>query len=262
MKINPAPRSKFLISLLPLIILLLASPALGAEGQNVLSDGSFWAKGSQASVGSLNLKLLPPPNLNMVRVDGRDKLVDDYIKSIEPKFKINILAIYADLHEWNEFTTAIKNKNPSPTPPLAMVCVPQKMAEKSFDSNAFRKEKSRYSRWFSLAANNGAMIKLLTKRGNNKLSEKIGLNIDFRFKTGPNTAKFSDRSNSVSFGAQVSLKLFGELSEMFLTASAMHFHDKMIFLAYGDKFGPDKHLKSVQEQTLDWLKTMVIINNQ
>jgi len=232
--------------LLPILALILA---LGLPSAGLAQKSPAQPTG-QAAVGKVNVKLLAPEGLK--RVDGLNPEVDAYIKKVEPKFKLNVLALYADPKEWDAFVANVKGNKGASIPKFAMICVPRKMAKKSFTDAAVRKEHKRYANWFSLVANNRPMAAVLTSQGNAKLKEFLGVDIGFKFKTDEFTKKFAETSNSLSLGAQVSFNVFGKTSKVFLTATSLQVADKMIFLAYFENSGPPDKLAEIQAKTIAW----------
>lgn len=205
---------------------------------------------NEVLVGKVPVVLAAPEGLT--RVDGQDRAVDEYVKSLEPKFKLTVLALYAEPVAWKNFTTEVAARRPASIPRLAMICVPAKMPKKSFTTVAMRQEQRRYANWFSLAANNRPMAALLTSQGNAKLKEKLGVDLDFQFKTDDFTQKFAETSNSISFGSQVSFNVFGQVSKVFLTTTSLGVDDKMVYLAYFEESGSADKLRSIQSRTLAW----------
>ncbi len=205
---------------------------------------------NEVLVGQVPVVLAAPAGLT--RVDGQDQKVDEYVKTLEPKFKLTVLALYAEPAQWKKFVDAVAARQPASIPRMAMICMPSKMPKKSFDAMAMRKEQRSYASWFSLAANNRPMAALLTSQGNAKLKEKLGVDLDFKFKTDDFTQKFAETSNSISFGSQVSFKVFGQVSQVFLTTTSLGVSDKMIYLAYFEESGPADALRGIQSKSLTW----------
>ena len=228
------------------LALALTAPAAWAQKETK----SAAKPPNQAAVGKVTVKLTGPEGLK--RVDGLDAEVEAYIKNVEPKFKLQVLALYADPKEWNAFVANVKDKKEASIPKFAMICVPRKMAKKSFTDAAVRKENKRYANWFSLVANNRPMAAVLTSQGNAKLKEYLGVDIGFKFKTDDFTKKFAETSNSLSLGAQVSFNIFGKTSQVFLTATSLQVADKLIFLGYFENSGPADKLAEIQAKTIAW----------
>ncbi|UQZ88065.1 hypothetical protein C4J81_02075 [Deltaproteobacteria bacterium Smac51] len=242
------------ISMLRNVLLLMAAMALslaaGLPSAQAKPAPKKVADLNQADIGTLTLVMAAPAG--MTRVDGKYPAADEYIKSLEPKFKLRVLAIYADPAEWKSFVEAVAAHKPASIPRYAMICVPKKMAKKSFTAKTAEKELKRYASWFSFAANNGVVAKTLTSKGNAKLTEKMGVDIGFKFLTDKFTKKFDDNRNSLSLGARVSFNVFGQRSEVFLTATSLQVADKLVFLAYFENSGPDDKMQSIKANSLNW----------
>jgi len=209
--------------------------------------------GPQAMVGKVAVNLVVPEGLS--RVDGRNAKADAYIKSLEPKFKLTVLAVYAVPAEWNKFVAAASSGKPAAIPRYAMICVPSKMPKKNYSNQAARREFKRYANWFSAAANNRPLAALLTSQGNKKLKEYMGVDIGFQFKTGDNTKKIAETSNSISLGAEVDFNVFGQPSKVYLTATSLQVADKLIFLAYFEN-RDSKDILEIQSRAIAWRTLM------
>lgn len=209
----------FLLLLSLFLVLGLSCPLLAQDGGR-----------ATVKVGKVSVALKAPEGLS--RVDGLSPAADAYVRSLEPKFKLQILALYADKNEWKKFTEAVKNGRPTAIPPMAMICVPRKMAKKSYDPKAVRKEFKKYSNWFSAAANNRPMAAVLTGQANSKLKEYMGVDLDFKYKTGAHTRKVSETSNSISLASRVSFKINGRVTDGILTATSLAVGDKLVFSGY------------------------------
>lgn len=225
------------------IVLALSTNAMGAD---------------VAQVGKVSVKLVAPEGL--VRVDGRNAQADAYIKKLEPKFKLKVLALYAKADEWDKFVAAAGAGQPASIPRFAMTCVPSKMPKKSFTDKAVRQEFKRYASWFSMAANNQPMAALLTAQGNKKLREYMGVDIGFKFNPGDNTKKISETSNAITFGAEVDFKVFGKPSKIYLTATSLQISDKMIFMAYFENRESTKNIVEIQSRAIAWRTLMSSAN--
>ena len=224
-----------------------------------LFHGQSWAQNSrQAAVGGVTVTLASPEGLS--RVGGLDPKADAYIKKLEPKFKLQVLELYGHPQEWKKFTAAAGAGQPAAIPSFAMICVPSKMASKSYDNKKARKEFKRYLNWFTAAANNPPMAKLLTSQGNKKLKEYMGVDIGFKFRTGEYTKKISESSNSLTLGALAGFNVFGRPSEVYLTVTSLQVGDKLVFLAFFEKSGPPEKLADTQAKTLAWRSSMSGLN--
>lgn len=213
------------------------------------SSGAL-AQGDRVKVGKVSVGLTAPDGLS--RVDGLVPEADAYIGTVARKFKLQILAVYADKSEWKKFTAAVKSGRATSIPPLALICVPSKMAKKSYSAKDVRKEFKKYVNWFGLAANTKPMAAVLTSQANAKLKEYMGRDLDFKYKTGPHTRKVSETSNSLSLASRVSFKINGQVSDGILTATSMSVGDKLVFSGYFlEAASPEKRDEAIA-QAVQW----------
>lgn len=204
----------------------------------------------KASVGNVSVNLAAPEGL--ARVDGLAPAADAYIKKLEPKFKLRILAVYADKNDWKTFAEKVENGQEASIPRLAMICVPQKMGRKKFNVKAIRKEFKTYASWFSLAANNRPTAVILTSQANSKLKEIMGVDLNFIFKTGPHTRVISETSNSISMAARTSFKINSKTTEGLLCATALGVSDKLIYSGYFEEAGSSEKRDEVIAKAIQW----------
>lgn len=204
----------------------------------------------KARVGKVSVHLEAPEGL--ARVDGLAPAADDYIKKLEPKFKLKILAVYADANDWKTFVETVKNGQAASIPRLAMICVPQKMGRKKFDVKSIRKEFKAYASWFGLAANNRPTAAILTSQANSKLREIMGVDLNFIYKIGPHTRVISETSNSISMAARTSFKINGKTTEGLLCATALGVGDKLIYSGYFEEAGTNEKRDEVIAKAVQW----------
>lgn len=235
-----------LIAFSLLLALVPAGPALAQK------------KVDEAAVGSVSVTLAPPEGL--ARVDGLNAQADAYIKKVAPKLKLNVLAVYAEPKEWKKFVEAASAGQPAALPRFAMICTTRKMAKKKFKGQDLRKEHRGYARWFELAAGNRPMAALLTSQGNKKLKEILGTDIGFEFKTGKDTKKIAETSSSLTLGARLMFRIFGQASDVYLTATSLGVGDKIIYLGYFEKYGASDQVAGVQARSLAWRDRMSGLN--
>lgn len=230
--------------ILPLLALFLSLTFVG-PAMTQAGGGS-----DKAKVGKVSVTLKGPAGLN--RVDGLSPEADAYIKKLEPKFKLQVLAIYADKSEWIKFSQTVKSGKAASIPRLAIICVPRKMANKSYNLKALRKEFKKYDNWFGLAANNRPMAAILTGQANSKLKEYMGVDLDFKYKTGPHTRKVSETSNSISLASRVSFNVNGRVSDGILAATSLAIGDKLIFTGYFDEASTSEKRDEVIAKSIEW----------
>ena len=223
-----------------LVVVFLAVPAMAQEEE----------KTGKVRVGKVSLSLKGPQGLS--RVDGLSPEADAYIRKLEPKFKLQVLAVYADKNEWKKFSRAARSGQAVSIPRMALICVPRKMANKSYNIKAVRKEFKKYDNWFGVAANNRPMAAVLTRQANSKLKEFMGVDLDFKYKTGPHTRKVSETSNSISLASRVSFKVNGKVTDGILTATSMAVGDKLIFTGYFDEASSDGQRDEIIARSIQW----------
>jgi len=214
------------------------------------------AQPGQEQVGEVTVTLAGP--VGLARVDGLKAQADAYIEKTAPKLKLKVMALYADIEEWGRFVTAAAGGQPAAVPRFALLCTTTAMPKKHYDQKSLRRELTRYEKWFSLAAGNKILAALLTRKGNRKLTEIMGVDIGFEFKVDQFTRKFDQSGDSLSLGAKVAFKVFGQPSQVFLTATAQAVGDKIVFLAYFEKDGPE--INEIQERAKNWRQNLARIN--
>ena len=222
-----------------------------AAGQALASS-----KLPKARLGNVTVTLAGPDGL--ARVDGRRPQADAYVKKTAPKLKFQVMALYADPGEWAAFTAAAAAGRPAAMPRFALLGTTMNMPNKHFDQKSLRQELTRYEKWFSLVAGNRPLAALLTRQGNKKLAEVMGVDIGFEFKVDQFTRKFDQSSDSLSMGAKVGFNIFGQPSQVFLTATAQAVGDKIVYMAYFEKEGQE--VKTIQERAKKWRQTVARLN--
>ena len=234
------------------LIVLALSLALPAGQVEAASK----TRPDKIKLGEVAVSLTGPEDL--ARVDGQNSKADAYIKERAPKLKFQVMAVYADAREWADFVAAAAGSQPAAMPRFALVGTTISMAKKNYDPARLRQELARYENWFSLAANNRPLAALLTKQGNRKLTEVMGVDLGFEFKVDQFTRKFDQSSDSLSAGAKVGFNVFGQPSQVFLTVTALAVGDKIIFLAYFEKDGQE--IKGIQDRAIAWRQNMSRLN--
>ena len=219
-------------------------------------DAEAKAPPGQELVGEITVTLAGPEGL--ARVDGLKAQADAYIQKTAPKLKLKVMALYADTEDWARFVTDAAGGRPAAVPRFALLCTTASMPKKHYDQKSLRRELTRYEKWFKLAADNKIMAALLTRQGNRKLTAIMGVDIGFEFKVDQFTRKFDQSGDSLSLGAKVAFNVFGQPSQVFLTATAQAVGDKIIFLAYFEKDGPE--IEKIQERAKTWRQNLARIN--
>jgi hypothetical protein len=214
------------------------------------------AAANKTQLGEVTVSLNGPEGLT--RVDGQKPRADAYIKKTAPKLKFQVMAIYADSKEWSSFVAAAAGRRPAAMPRLAIIGTTMSMPRKNYDPAKFRRELARYEHWFNLAASNKPLAALLTRQGNRKLTEVMGVDIGFEFKVDQFTRKFGQGSDFLSLGAKVAFNIFGQPSQVFLTVTALAVGDKIVFLAYFEK--EDRKIQDIQNRANAWRQAMARLN--
>lgn len=238
-------RNRFIFCLA--LMLLPSGPPPGAEAKT---------RPGLEQVGEVTVTLAGPEGL--ARVDGLEAQADDYIQKTAPKLKLKVMALYADTEEWARFVTDAAGGRPAAVPRFALLCTTASMPKKHYDQKNLRRELTRYEKWFNLAAGNKILAALLTRQGNRKLTEIMGLDIGFEFKVDQFTRKFDQGGDFLSLGAKVAFNVFGRPSQVFLTASAQAVGDKIIFLAYFEK--DRREIEKIQDRAKTWRHNLARIN--
>jgi hypothetical protein len=229
------------------IMLLHLGPPTGAEAKD---------RPGEIRLGELTVTLTGPEAL--ARVDGRKAQADAYILKTAPRLHLQVLALYADTGEWDRFVTAAAGRRPAAVPRFALLCTTRAMSKKHYDQKSLRRELTLYEKWFNLAAGNRILAALLTRQGNRKLAEIMGVDIGFEFKVDQFTNKFDQSGDSLSLGAKVAFNVFGQPSQVFLTVSAQAVGDKIIFLAYFEKDGQE--INKIQDRAKTWRLNLARLN--
>jgi len=220
------------------------------------AEAAAKAQPNNVRLGKITVSLAGPEGL--ARMDGLKAQADAYIRKTAPKLKFQVLALYAEAGEWSRFVDAAAGRRPAAVPRFALLGTTTAMPEKHYDQMSLRQELTRYDKWFSLAAGNRPLAALLTRQGNHKLTEIMGVDIGFQFKVDQFTRKFDQGSDSLSVGARVAFNVFGQPSQVFLTVTAQAVGDKIVFLAYFENDGQD--IRGIQDRAKAWRQTLARLN--
>jgi hypothetical protein len=207
-----------------------------------------------AAVGQVEITLIGPAGLE--RVDGLDPSADKFIASLVERFKLRVLALYAEPESFKYFASGLVAGQPRTIPRLAMITVPTRMDKKSYDEKAIAKEKRRYREWYSLAINTRPLAWYFGSKANDKLSEKLGVNVNFSYMTGKETRRFDEKDRSLSFSVLSSMELYGAKTDFFVTASMVNVADKLIFLSWVEPGQSPDVLTLIRTESLKWLDEM------
>ncbi|MDR1486855.1 MAG: hypothetical protein LBT62_02510 [Deltaproteobacteria bacterium] len=243
----------WVLAVLGLVLAISGGVALAKETRNQSSDSGDWAV-----VGSVNVALSSPEGL--VRVDGLCPQADEFIVSLQERFKLRVLAVYADADQWRYFVEGLTKKEQRKIPTVAVIAVTTKMDKKSYDGAGVDKHLKRFSNLTAFAVNTRPISALLSYKANSKLEEKLGQELDFSYRTGKYAGKFDETDRSISVSVLTSLYLFGLRSDSFVTASALNVEDKFVFLAWIDPDRSDEGISLAKTKSLSWLNELRQIN--
>jgi hypothetical protein len=214
----------------------------------------------EALVGEALVKFKAPNGL--ARVDGLDPKADEFLESLKKRFRLRVLAVYAEPTEYERFVQGLANRRASFIPRLALVSVPTRMDKKSYDQKAIKKEKRRYREWFSLAVNTRPLAWLMGRKANSRLKDKLGLDVGFSYKTGEETRRFDERDRSLSFTALATMDLYGAKSDFVVAASALGVTDKLVFLSWIEPSQTTKAVDTARALSLAWLFETANLNGE
>ncbi|MDR1657163.1 MAG: hypothetical protein LBT47_06350 [Deltaproteobacteria bacterium] len=211
--------------------------------------------GNRAMVGSVEVSLIGPEGL--IKVDGQCPEADQFIELIKERFKLRVLAMYADPEQWQYFVDGLAVKEPRSIPPLAAIGVTTRMDGKSYDDKRAAKERRKLNNLVSLAINTRPLVSIFGNRANAKLREKLGLDLGFRYQgLGEFVGKFDENDRSVSYSVLASSNLYGQKNENFVTLTALRVSDKFIYLAWIDPDRTSEGISQTKTRTLNWVRQM------
>jgi hypothetical protein len=249
----------WVLAVLGLILAISGGAAMAEQNKGDLQiDSDSHLDGDSAVVGTLQLSLIPPQGL--VRVDGLCPEADDFMFSLQERFKLRVLAVYAETDQWRHFVEGLANGEPRKIPSVAIISVTTKMEKKSYDAKASAKERRRYGNLVSLAVNTRILAAIFANRANAKLADKLGRDLDFSYRVGKYAGKFAESERSISFSVLTSLYLFGLRADSFVTASALSVGDKFVFLAWVDPDRSPEGIELTKAKSLSWLNEIGQIN--
>ncbi|MDR2354318.1 MAG: hypothetical protein LBF22_14405 [Deltaproteobacteria bacterium] len=210
-----------------------------------------------AMVGMLSLNLVPPEGL--VPIIGLSPEGDAFLGTLNEKFKLIVLGAYANPAEYLNFVAKMKQGVFCPLPNIALISIPRKMPTKVFDGMAAQKEMARYVKWFS-RANNRPVAALLEFKANGKLSEKLGMSLDFSYRPGKQTEIYDKTADSLSLGVLTTLHLFGGRTDNYLAASAVHVADKIVFISMIGADRSETGINLFRQRMLAWRDNLLHAN--
>ena len=209
----------------------------------------------QALVGEVPVNLMEPQG--MARVDGMCPQADEFILSLRERFKLKVLAVYADPDQWRDFAEAVARKEPRALPRMAVIAVTTKMDGKHYDRKAAAKERRKFNNMVSLAINTRPLTAIFSNRANAKLRDKLGVDLRFSYRGyGEHVGKFEESERSVSYSVLASLSVYGQRTDSFATISAIRVGDKFVFLAFVEPAQAPDLIGQAKAKTLEWVRRM------
>jgi hypothetical protein len=240
-----------IMAALAIIIAMAVSPAAYAAGDTADSL-------RKVPIGTLSFSETAPEG--MVSVLGKDPTADAFLASLDEKFKLVVIGAYAKEKDFEDFTRAMKSGEFMPIPNIALVTIPRKMPEKSFDGKAALKEIKRYVSWFTLATNTGAIALGFEVSANSSLTKKLGRNFEFAYRTGKHTKIFNQTPTSLSAGVLTSLTINGKRSDNYVALSAFQVGDKFVFISMVGLDRSQEGVDRVRAEILAWKNKLAALN--
>ncbi|MDR2302275.1 MAG: hypothetical protein LBF38_09575 [Deltaproteobacteria bacterium] len=227
----------------------------------LLSGGVVMAKENppdRVIIGEQTIQLLQPDGL--VKVNGLNPEADEFIESLKKRFKLNVLAIYANEREWNIFVKGLSKGQPRMVPTLAIISSTTRMEKENYDKKGVVKECKHLNNMVSLAINTLPISVLMSKKANEKITEKIGTDVGFSYAINKDVGRYAQDDRSISFALMTSVNLHGLRTDSFVTASALNIGNKFVFLTW---FNPDRSRTGIDElksKSATWLNQMASLN--
>ncbi|MDR2368625.1 MAG: hypothetical protein LBF58_11060 [Deltaproteobacteria bacterium] len=214
--------------------------------------------GERVVIGEQPIEILQPDGL--VKVNGLYPEADEFIESLKKRFKLNVLAVYANKQEWEVFVKGLAKGQPRMVPTLAIISSTTRMVKENYDKKGVAKERRHLNNMVTLAINTKPISVLMSKKANDKLTEKLGKDLGFSYAVNKEVGKYSEDERSISFALMTSVKLNGLRTDSFVTASALNVGNKFIFLTW---FNPDRSPNGINElkaKNAAWLSQLASLN--
>jgi hypothetical protein len=208
----------------------------------------------KAFVGQQEVGLVQPDGL--VKVNGLCPEADEFIGSLRERFRLNVLAVYADPDQWRIFVNGLAKGQPRAVPAMAIVSSTVRMENRSYDPKGVAKERRHLNNMVGLAINTKPLSVLMSGRANKKLAEKLGQDIGFSYAIGKGVGRFAETDRSISFALMTSARLFGLRTDSFVSATALNVGDKFVYLTW---FNPDRSQEGIDRlkaRSIAWLEEM------
>jgi hypothetical protein len=209
-------------------------------------------------VGDLDLALVPPEGLSPVY--GLCAKGDRFLYLMNERFKLIVLAAYARPDEYRDFCSAMERGEYRQVPNIALVSVPRRMQERSYDAARTAKEIKRYVSWFTLATNTRLIALGMENRANAALTKKLGVNLDFTYRLGDGSRVFHRTPSSLGIGVLASFKLGNGRSDNYVAAAVYQMADKLVFLSMVGQDQSAAGVEALRGELLSWGRVMASSN--
>ncbi|MDR1314566.1 MAG: hypothetical protein LBQ12_12970 [Deltaproteobacteria bacterium] len=240
-----------------LSLAVLAAAGLTTAGPATAADPP--PEGSSVGhVGDFDVNLIPPEG--MAPVFGLCAAGDRFLYQMNERFKLVVLAAYADPDLYRDFCEAMVKGEYRQVPNIALVSVPRRMSERSYDGPRTAKEIKRYVSWFSLGTNTRLIAVGLENRANAALTKKLGTDLDFTYRLGDASRVFHRTPSSLGIGVLASFKLGGGRSDNYVAAAVYQMADKLIFLSMVGQDQSGQGVEATRGQLLGWGRVMSAAN--
>jgi hypothetical protein len=226
-----------------------AAPPAASDGGPVVA---------KASVGEFSLSMIPPAGMTLVT--GLCPAGDKFLYLLNERFKLVVLAAYADAEVYKDFCNAMTRDEYRPVPNIALVTVPRKMHERSYDGKRTAKELKRYVTWFTLATNTRLIALGFEAKANSAMSKKIGYDLDFSYDLGDASKVFHRTPSSLGIGVLTSVRLGNGRSDNFLAAAVYQMSDKLVFLSMIGRDRSKEGVAALRSELLAWGRDMTANN--
>ncbi|MDR3154356.1 MAG: hypothetical protein LBW85_08855 [Deltaproteobacteria bacterium] len=228
--------------------LLFGGPAAAADGP---------AAGA-ARVGEFTVNLAAPEGMSLVT--GLCPKGDEFLYRMNERFKLVVLAAFARPDEYLDFCRAMERGEFRNVPNIALVTVPRKMHERSYDGKRTAKEIKRYVSWFTLATNTRIIALGLEGKANRSLTRKLGHDLDFTYALGDYTRVFHRTPTSLGVGVLASFNLWGSRSDNYVAVLVHQMGDKLIFLSMEGLDRSPQGIEALRAELLKWGSDMTSRN--
>jgi hypothetical protein len=242
----------------PAFLAAAAWAALAVAGAAWAAPADQEPAPASVKVGEFTVNLLPPEGMSPVM--GLNPKADRFLYRMDERFKLVVLAAYADPEVYLDFCEAMERGEHRTVPNIALVAVPRKMKERSYDGPRAAKEIKRYVTWFSLATNTRLIAMAFERKANSALTKKLGVDLDFEYRVGKLTQVFYRTPSSLGIGVLASFLLGGARSDNYVAATVYQMSDKLVFLSMVGQDRSEAGVKALRAELLGWGQAMAAAN--